>query len=131
MSNYDEKYEQILLEMVKQKQDLDRKMLSLEWVIGTLSVIIILSFSIIAKYFEMEESLRIILVVSGFVIGLIGLCFATKIEQTAGYYKCGKCGHKHVPKFSSVLWSMHFGRTRYMKCPQCNKSSWQKKVIEK
>ena len=44
MSNYDQKYEQTLLEMVKQKQDSDRKMLSLEWVIGILSVIIILSF---------------------------------------------------------------------------------------
>ena len=131
MSNYDQKYEQTLLEMVKQKQDSDRKMLSLEWVIGILSVIIILSFSIIAKYFEMEESVRIILAISGLVIGAIGLGFATRIEQTAGYYQCKKCGKKHVPKYLSVLGAMHFGRTRYMKCPHCNKRSWQKKVIEK
>lgn len=131
MSNYDQKYEQTLLEMVKQKQDSDRKMLSLEWVIGILSVIIILSFSIIAKYFEMEESVRIILVIIGFVIGLIGLGFAIRIEQIAGYYQCGKCRKKYVPKYVSVLWAMHFGRTRYMKCPHCNKRSWQKKVIEK
>ena len=129
MSNYDQKYEQMLLEMVKQKQDSDRKMLSLEWVIGILSVIIILSFSIIAKYFEMEESVRIILAISGLVIGLIGLLFATRIEQTAGYYKCKKCGEKHVPKYLSVLGAMHFGRTRYMKCPKCGKKTWNKKTI--
>ena len=26
---------------------------------------------------------------------------------------------------------MHVGRTRYMKCPECNEKSWQKKVISK
>ena len=26
---------------------------------------------------------------------------------------------------------MHYGRTRYMKCPKCNKRSWNKKVISK
>ena len=56
---------------------------------------------------------------------------ALKIEQTAGYYECQKCGHKYIPTFNSVMWAMHFGRTRYMKCPECNKRSWQKKVLKK
>ena len=53
------------------------------------------------------------------------------IEQTAGYYKCGKCGHCYVPTYGSVLGAMHYGRTRYMKCPECHKRSWQKKVLSK
>ena len=56
---------------------------------------------------------------------------ALKIEQVAGYYECRKCHHKYVPTYSSVLWAMHMGRTRYMKCPECNERSWQKKVISK
>ena len=27
--------------------------------------------------------------------------------------------------------AMHMGRTRYMKCPECGKRSWQKKVLTK
>ena len=79
----------------------------------------------------MDESLRIILVIVGFVIGITGLLFATKIEQTAGYYECKKCGHRYVPKFLSILFPMHINRTRYMKCPHCQKKSWQKKVVGK
>ena len=79
----------------------------------------------------MEEWLRILLIVAGFVVCLIGVGFAIRIEQTAGYYQCAKCGHRYVPTFGSVLWAMHFGRTRYMKCPECHKRSWQKKVIGK
>ena len=131
MKNYKEKYDELLVQIVRQKEEADKKLLSLEIVIGVLSVIIILFFSIVAKYFEMDKSLRIILVIVGFVIGITGLLFATKIEQTAGYYECKKCGHRYVPKFLSILFPMHINRTRYMKCPHCQKKSWQKKVVGK
>lgn len=51
--------------------------------------------------------------------------------QLAGYYECRKCNYKYIPSYNSVLFAMHTGRTRYMKCPHCGKKSWQKKVISK
>lgn len=131
MEKYNEESEKILLEMVKQKEDADKRMLTLEWVISILSLIILFVPIFVAAYFPMEDLLRTILVFSGFIPAVIGLCFAIKIEQTAGYYECKHCGHKYVPSYSSVLWAMHMGRTGYMKCPECKKSSWQKKVINK
>lgn len=131
MNNYDSKQEQILLDFVKQKEIADKKLLSYEIIIGFLSIFIILSLSIIAKVLEMPNALRVILVVTGLVIGIIGIVFAIRIEQIAGYYQCAKCKEKYVPKYLNVLFSMHFGRTRLMKCPNCKKRSWQKKVIKK
>ena len=131
VDNYNKETEKLLIEMVKQKEETDKKLLSLEILIGTLSVIILVGFCFVAAYFQMEDWLRIVFIVLGFVIGLVGIMFALCIEQTAGYYECGACGHKYVPTFGSVLWAMHMGRTRYMKCPKCGKMSWQKKVISK
>ncbi len=131
MDNYNKESEKLLLEMVKQKEEADKKLLSLEMLIGTFSIIILLGFCFVASFFQMEDWLRIVFIVLGFVIGLVGIMFALRIEQTAGYYKCKACGHKYVPTFNSVLWAMHMGRTRYMKCPECGKMSWQKKVISK
>ena len=54
-----------------------------------------------------------------------------KIEQVAGYYECEHCHHKYVPTYLNLNKAMHMGRTRYMKCPECGKKSWQKKVIKK
>ena len=79
----------------------------------------------------MEEWLRILLIIIGFVPFLVGATYALKIEQVAGYYECAKCHHKYVPTFKSVFFAMHIGRTRFMKCPKCNKISWNKKVISK
>ena len=131
MDNYKEKLEQYMLEMVKQKEESDKKLLRLEILIGIFSMIILLGFTFLASFVEMQAWLRILLIVVGFIVALIGIGFAIGIEQTAGYYECRKCHHKYVPTYNSVLWAMHYGRTRYMKCPECGERSWQKKVISK
>lgn len=131
MDHYNEKTEQNLMNMIKQKEQADKRLLLMEWVIGILSVIILVGCSVLAAYLPMENWLKVLLVVLGFVLGLIGIGFALRIEQVAGYYKCAKCGHKYIPTYNQVLWAMHFGRTRYMKCPNCHKKSWNKKVLSK
>ena len=131
MDNYNEKLELNLLDMVKQKEQSDKKMLSLEIVIGYISSITFLVLIFVASYAEMQDWIRIILIVFGLIIFAVGVGNCIKIEQIAGYYECNKCHHKYVPEYSNVFWAMHMGRTRYMKCPNCNKKSWQKKVISK
>ena len=131
MKNYNKETENKLIEMVKEKEQSDRQLLTFEWIIGILSVLVLLIPVMIASYLPMEDWLRITLVIAGFIPALLGLGFALKIEQVAGYYECKECGHKYVPSFRSVLFAMHINRTRYMKCPHCHKKSWQKKVISK
>ena len=79
----------------------------------------------------MEDLLRIVLIVVGFILGMVGIMSALRIEQIAGYYVCNKCWHKYVPTFQNVFWSLHVGRTRFLKCPHCKKVSWNKKVVSK
>lgn len=131
MDNYNEKLEENLIEMVKQKEEADKKMLNMEIVIGYTSSITFLILIFVAAFVEMQNWIRIILIVFGIITFVIGMHNALKIEQTAGYYECAKCHHKYIPTYSSVLLSRHINRTRYMKCPECNQKSWQKKVISK
>ena len=84
-----------------------------------------------ATFVQMAAWLRVILIVTGIILFATGIAYAIRIEQTAGYYECARCGHRYVPDYSSVLWAMHVNRTRYMRCPECKQRSWQKKVISK
>ena len=131
MENNNKQLENNLLELAKQKELADKRLLSLEIVVGVLCIAILLGLTMIASFIQAEEWVRIVLILIGLVPFLILLPFLIKIEQTAGYYECAKCKHKYVPEYKSVLWSMHMGRTRYMKCPHCNQKSWQKKVVSK
>ena len=131
MNNYDENLEKNLIKMVKEKERADERLLSVEIVMGVVGVILCLALIFVACYVPMTDWLRIVLGSIGFVfIFVIAFCLL-KIEQVAGYYECEHCHHKYVPTYQSVLWAMHINRTRYMKCPECRKWSWQKKVISK
>ncbi len=131
MNNYDENLEKNLIKMVKEKERADERLLSIEIVMGVVGVILCLALIFVACYVPMTDWLRIVLGSIGFVfIFVIAFCLL-KIEQVAGYYECEHCHHKYVPTYQSVLWAMHINRTRYMKCPECRKWSWQKKVISK
>lgn len=131
MGNYNEKAEKNLLEAVKAKEQADKRLLSLEIFIGVLFSVVMFALIMVASFAQMADQLRILLILIGFIPFVAAVPFMIKIEQTAGYYECAKCGHKYVPTYSSVLWAMHINRTRYMKCPECHQKSWQKKVLSK
>ena len=132
MDNYKEKSEEMLIEMVKEKEERDRMLLRIEIIAGLLGLVPLLMATIFVAYNQyMNEWKRAVIVFASVIPFLIAMPFLLRIEQKAGYYKCAECGHTHVPTFSSVFWAMHMGRTRYMVCPKCGKKSWQRKVISK
>ena len=131
VDNYNKKLENNLLEMVKQKEQADKRLLFLEIFIGIVVSVILLALIFVAAFVPMADWLRIVLIVAGIIPFAIGVAYAIRIEQVAGYYECAKCGHRYVPTYSSVLWAAHINRTRHMRCPKCNEKSWQKKVLSK
>ena len=131
MEKYNEKTENLLIEIAKEKEMADKRLLSLEIVIAVLSLVILFGAVGVAAFFNIEEWIRATIIVAGMLVGTTGLLCALRIEQIAGYYECKACGHKYVPTYKAVNMAPHMGRTRYMKCPECHKKTWQKKVLNK
>ena len=115
MDNYNKELENNLLEMVKQKELSDKRLLSAEVFIGIVATVVLFTLIFVAGYVQMSNGLRISLIVLGFVLFLAGCFYALRIEQVAGYYECRECGHRYVPTYKAVNLAPHMGRTRYMK----------------
>lgn len=131
MDNYNKEVEKKLLEMVREKESADKRLLLLEVFIGITSTVTLFLLIFLANFLPMADRQSLLLIAIGFVIFLAGCFFALRIEQVAGYYECQQCGHRYVPTYMAVNVAMHMGRTRFMKCPECKKYSWQKKVLKK
>lgn len=131
MENYNKKLENNLLEMVKQKEESDKRLLHIEVILGICCILPLIASIIIVNIVPMAESLAAVIVLASLIPILIATPFALRIEQKAGYYECKMCGHRHIPKYNSVFFAMHVNRTRFMRCPKCGKMSWQKKVLSK
>ena len=106
---------------------------NIEYMLSTFSVLLFIMFVCIftASFVSMENWLRVALIFIGIIPFAIGILYAIRIEQIAGYYECNHCHYKYVPTYKRVLFSTHINRRRKMKCPKCNKKTWHKKVLNK
>lgn len=130
-TKYQQKAEDNLLIMSKQEVKQTKKMFFYENVIGIGSTIIFAILIFMSVYFVENGGIKILLFIFAFLFLITGVSIALKIETEEGYYECQKCHHKYIPSYRQVYFAMHIGRTRYMKCPHCQKRSWQKKIYSK
>ena len=131
MDRYDKAMEQNLLEALKQKEESDKRLLRTEIVMGVCCVLPLIAAVAVVLAVPMAEWLGALLVLGALIPLLIAAPFMLKIEQKAGYYECKACGHKHIPSYGNVFFAMHVNRTRYLRCPNCHKRTWQEKVLRK
>lgn len=131
MDQYRDMAESHLIEMRAQEEAANRKLLSLEWVVGLMGTAGFFMGIFAASYAVTDARWRAALIAVGTAMLLTGAWVALKIEQSAGYYECPDCGARYVPTMRAVFFAPHFGRTRRMKCPQCDAKAFQKKVLTK
>lgn len=131
IESYDKRAEENLLTMRREVEEKNRQMLRTEYLLSFPTVIAGLFMCLVASFAEMAVWVRIAMIVVALVIIFVVAFIAVGIEQSAGYYECRKCGDRHIPSYWQTTLAMHVGRTRYMKCPECGKWSWQKKVLSK
>ena len=131
MNDNEKKLEENLLEMVRLKEQRDKELLLLEIFIGVIVSLFMFGCILIASYVNMQDWIRVILIIIGIIPFALGIIYAIRIEQIAGYYECNNCHHKYVPTYMTVLFAMHVNRARKLKCPKCGKKTWQKKVLSK
>ena len=133
MENYNRQAELNLLQITKEKEESDKRLLHAEIVIGVTATFIFLALVFTSiftyKYANLPLWAMIIMLVVAAIIFFGGCFFALRIEQKAGYYECKECGYRYVPSYKAVMMAPHMGRSRYMTCPHCGKRSYHKKVI--
>ena len=130
MENNTEIMEKNLIELAKKNEQANRMLLQVERMLIGLLILILATCPFIFKTYI--DSILIKSIVTGIMIVIFFtiVFFCLHIEHKAGYYECKCCGKKYIPEFKNILWSPHMGTTKYMKCPECGKKSWQKKVLK-
>ena len=132
MENYKEIAEQNLVEMRKQEEQANKRLMSAEYFLVTLAVIASLAMIIIGIFIAAENWIAAAVLCSlGALIIISAIVYGLKIEHDAGYYECPECKERYVPSMKAVVLAPHYGTTRKMRCPHCNKRGYHKKVMTK
>jgi transcriptional regulator with XRE-family HTH domain/DNA-directed RNA polymerase subunit RPC12/RpoP len=131
MENNDQKNEQLLLDMAKEIERKNKTIWNAMWTIMTVSIIGLIGGLAIIAFFVPEGPWMLAAILALCVVFLMPCFYALKLEVSVGAYKCKNCGHEIVATYKQALGAMHRGTTRYLKCPNCGKRTWCKKVIRK
>ncbi len=131
MENNNQKNEQLMLDMAKELEKKSKTIWRSMWAILIVSMIALITGIFVARFFIPEGVYQLITVLGICVVFLPPCFYALKLEISVGAYKCKNCGHKIVPTYMQALNAMHRGTTRYLKCPECNKRTWCKKVLKR
>lgn len=131
MKNNEKMLEENLMEMTRCKEQRDKELLLLEIFIGVIITINMLVCILMSAFVDMPDWARIVLIAIGVIPFAIGIFYAIRIEQIAGYYECKSCHYKYVPTYKKVFFAIHINRSRKMKCPHCHQKTWHKKVLTK
>lgn len=131
MENNNQINEQLLIEMSKELERKNKTVWTSMWVIMGVSVTALLAGIAIAAFLIPEGIWQLVTIIVLCIVFLIPCFYALKLEVSVGAYKCKNCGHEIVPTYMQALNAMHMGTTRYLKCPECKKRSWCKKILNK
>ena len=131
IENSNKKDEQLLLDMAKEVESKNKIIWTSMWVIMGVSMIALFAGLFLTAFLVPEGPWQLVTILVLCVVFLLPCFYALKLEVSVGAYKCKNCGHEFVPTYKEALWAMHRGTTRYLKCPECHKRSWCKKVIKK
>ena len=131
MENNNTKNEQLLLDMAKELEKKNKTIWLSMCAIMIVSITALIAGILIAALVIPEGVWQLVAIIAICVIFLIPCFYALKLEISVGAYKCKNCGYEIVPTYSQALNAMHMGFTRYLKCPNCHKRTWCKKVIKK
>ncbi len=131
MENNHQQNQQLLLDMAKEIEKKNKIVWRSMWIIMTVSIVALLGGLFIAAFLIPEGVWQVVTIIGLCIIFLMPCFYALKLEVSVGAYKCKNCGHEIVPTYTQALNAMHMGTTRYLKCPNCGKRTWCKKVLKK
>lgn len=119
-----------MVNLVQETQE-NKKRILLSTMYGWLAIIAALPLFIISGLAQIDTWMRIVLILSGSVVVIIGIAIACILDRTAGAFECSECKKRFVPDMKEYVMAPHTITRRKLKCPECGAHKFCKKVLTK
>ena len=126
-SEYKQNAEEHILSLIQEERAKTKFQTIIAVIVVIATLIAGIALIMISGLVELKTLYRVLLIVVGFVVMVMGIGVAIALELTCGAFECRKCGHRFVPSIGAYLMGAHSATTRHLKCPKCGKWSWAKR----
>jgi hypothetical protein len=78
-----------------------------------------------------ECGFQTFMIIMAVILFIIPCVIALKFQVETGYYECKNCQNMFVPNYKEIVALMQTPNRRLLKCPECGKWTWCKKLTKK
>ena len=128
--DYRKKAEENMVNLVREAQESKKKIILSAIVVG-LAIIAALPLIMISGMLEMENWLRVTLIIIGGVVFFGGIAVVCVLDRDAGAFECPECNNRFVPDMKAYVMGPHTITKRKLVCPHCGAHKYCKKVLTK
>ena len=128
--DYRKKAEENMVNLVREAQESKKKII-LSAIVAGLTIIAALPLFMISGMLEMENWLRVTLIIIGGVVFFGGIAVACVLDRDAGAFECPECNNRFVPDMKAYVMGPHTITKRKLVCPHCGAHKYCKKVLTK
>lgn len=124
-SNYHEKAEENMMELVREKEESKKKII-LSMIVAFTSIVAGVPLVYVAGILEMPVVMRAVLIGIACLVIAIDIGVAVVLDREAGSFECPRCGNRFSPSMKSYVMGPHTITKRKLRCPECGESSYCK-----
>ena len=128
--DYRRKAEENMVNLVKEAQESKKKII-LSAMVAMLVIVAATPLFVVSGALVMENWLRILLIVLGTAVIIMGIAIACVLDRDAGAYECPECHGRFVPEMKYYIMGPHTIRKRKLTCPRCGARKYCRKVLTK
>ena len=128
--DYRKKAEENMVNLVREAQESKKKII-LSVIVAGLTIIAALPLFMISGMLEMENWLRVTIIIIGGVVVFGGIAVACVLDRDAGAFECPECNNRFVPDMKAYVMGPHTITKRKLVCPHCGAHKYCKKVLTK
>ena len=128
--DYKKKAEENMVNLVREAQESKKKII-LSAIVAGLTIIAALPLFMISGMLEMENWLRVTIIIIGGVVVFGGIAVACVLDRDAGAFECPECNNRFVPDMKAYVMGPHTITKRKLVCPHCGAHKYCKKVLTK
>lgn len=129
-TEYRKKAEENMVNLVKEAQESKKKII-LSALVAGLVILAATPLFVVSGTVPMENWLRILLIIIGMVVIVVGIGIACVLDREAGAFECPECKERFVPEMGEYIMGPHTLTKRKLKCPNCGANKYCRKVLTK
>ncbi len=129
-TEYRKKAEENMVNLVKEAQESKKKII-LSALVAGLVIVAATPLFVVSGAVPMENWLRILLIIIGMVVIVVGIGIACVLDREAGAFECPECKERFVPEMGEYIMGPHTLTKRKLKCPNCGANKYCRKVLTK